>query len=144
MTIVTKPATRAFLCFVHLYKDNAKVRVRNLHPRREVRKRKYHPGARPCLPTWVTLVWSGGEGCIFKALNRLNPPSQTSETLRHSLSALGRECISFIYHRPGDPWCRDPYKTTGKDALRSHRAEELRLNPYRFLQISLLSFLDFQ
>ena len=33
-----------------------KVGVRNLHPRREVLKRKYHPGARPCFSIWATLA----------------------------------------------------------------------------------------
>ena len=34
-----------------------------------------------------------------KVLNRLNPPSQSSETLRHSLSALGWGAVPLV--RPG-------------------------------------------
>jgi len=48
--------------------------------RREVLKRRYHPGARLCLPTWVTLA---------------------------KICALGKERISFVYHRPGNPCCRE-------------------------------------
>ena len=40
--------------------NRAKVGVRNLHPLREALKRKYHLGARPCLPTRFALVSKAG------------------------------------------------------------------------------------